>query len=118
MKSTASYYQEVISYILINKHKTFSTLEVANAMHNPSRFLKLRKAVDKMGNDETYIKHEVNMIQNKWNSKHSYVNENDHELLKDCRFLLSHGLKISAIKVYRSATGFGLKESKEAVERL
>ena len=32
--------------------------------------------------------------------------------------LLKAGKKIEAIKVYREATGFGLKESKEAVEAL
>ena len=32
--------------------------------------------------------------------------------------LLSQGRKIEAIKVYREATGFGLKESKEAVEAM
>ncbi len=35
--------------------------------------------------------------------------------IQDCIF---HGQKIQAIKLHRQATGFGLKESKEAVEAM
>ncbi len=43
----------------------------------------------------------------------------DHQSLEDeVRDLLAQGHKISAIKLYRERTGRGLKESREAVERL
>lgn len=40
------------------------------------------------------------------------------EVVEECRRLATSGRKIDAIKVYRQATGAGLKQSKEAVERL
>jgi hypothetical protein len=40
------------------------------------------------------------------------------ELSDRVRDLLAQGRKIEAIKVYRAATGVGLKEAKDAVERL
>lgn len=40
------------------------------------------------------------------------------QLLKDVHELASGGYKIEAIKKYRDATGAGLKEAKEYVERL
>jgi ribosomal protein L7/L12 len=38
--------------------------------------------------------------------------------MDDVRYLLSEGRKIEAIKVYRQRTGAGLKEAKDAVERM
>jgi Ribosomal protein L7/L12 C-terminal domain len=38
------------------------------------------------------------------------------ELKEQVRSLLLQGNKIEAIKIYREATGLGLKESKDAVE--
>jgi hypothetical protein len=40
----------------------------------------------------------------------------NEELKEQVRTLLLQGNKIEAIKIYREATGLGLKESKDAVE--
>ena len=40
----------------------------------------------------------------------------NNELKEQVRSILLQGNKIEAIKIYREATGLGLKESKDAVE--
>jgi len=40
------------------------------------------------------------------------------EVIRQLAAALEDGNKIEALKIYRSATGLGLKESKEEVERL
>ncbi|MFD4523777.1 ribosomal protein L7/L12 [Streptomyces sp. NPDC058470] len=48
---------------------------------------------------------------------HLGIHEDDSELAEVAAFLWD-GKKIQAIKAYRAATGAGLKEAKEAVERM
>lgn len=40
------------------------------------------------------------------------------ELLEEINGLLAQGLKIEAIKIYREATGKGLKDSKDVIDKL
>jgi hypothetical protein len=48
--------------------------------------------------------------------KHWSLKVENNELQEQVRNLLLQGKKIEAIKIYREASGLGLKESKDAVE--
>lgn len=109
--------------ILPERYHTLNTLLVDEEairyqirMDNKINAIKLYRQQTNIGLKEA--KEAVEMMQvemqatKAFNLAEAYKNENDIE------YILLAGNKINAIKIYRQRTGVGLKEAKEAVERM
>jgi hypothetical protein len=118
--NTIDIYKDTIRYLIDNHGRYYTPGDKQLAMDHPSQFLKVQKKFDSdSSNYKTFGDVAANII-GKWeaNARISKVSPDNSELRGDCRKIMQMGLKIHAIKAFRIATGYGLKESKDIVESL
>lgn len=107
-------YKDVISYLF--DHKRFYTSdEISLAVEHPVAFLKACKEED--GHPYTPLQDLADALEKKWMARWG-VQHDDAELIGDINVLLKQSLYITAIKIFRSATGASLTDSKNAVEKM
>jgi ribosomal protein L7/L12 len=82
----------------------FSVLGLQSSQRNSQRIARLERKVD-------FILKELGL-------EYEGREEDSFPGLDEVKDLLRQGRKIQAIKVYRQRTGVGLREAKEAVERI
>jgi len=118
--NTIDIYKDTIKYLIDNPNRYYQQNEKQMAMDHPSQFLRERKKFDSDSlNYKNFGDAAANII-GKWEAiaRINKVSPDNSELRGDCRKILQMGLKIHAIKTFRIATGYGLKESKDIVESL
>jgi len=111
-------YKDVITY-LFNHRRFYTSDEINLAVEHPMSFLKECKEED----GHPYIPHGSNQLQDladaiekKWMGRW-VLQADDAELIGDIDMLLKESLYITAIKIFRNATGASLIDSKNFVEQ-
>lgn len=110
-------YKDVISYLF--DHKRFYTSdEISLAVEHPVAFLKACREEDGRPYvlDATRVHDLADALEKKWMVRWG-VQHDDAELIGDINVLLKESLYITAIKIFRTATGASLTDSKNAVEQ-
>jgi len=112
-------YKDVIAY-LFNHKRFYTSDEVSLAVEHPVAFLKACKEED--GHPYTPpgsspLQDLADSLEKKWMARWG-VQADDAELIGDINVLLKDSLYITAIKIFRFATGASLTESKNVVEKM
>lgn len=107
-------YKDVIAY-LFNHQRFYTSDEMSLAVEHPVAFLKARKEED--GHPYIPLQDLADDLEKKWMARNA-VRADDAELNGDINVLLKQSLYITAIKIFRSATGASLTDSKNAVEKM
>lgn len=110
-------YKDVITY-LFNHKRFYTSDEISLAVEHPIAFLKACKEEDGrpyiLDANRTHTL--ADDLEKKWMARWG-VQPDDAELNGDINVLLKQSLYITAIKIFRSATGASLTDSKNAVEQ-
>lgn len=111
-------YKDVIAY-LFNHKRFYTSDEISLAVEHPVTFLRACKEED--GHPYTppssnQLQDLADTLEKKWMGRWD-AQADDAELLGDINVLLKESLYITAIKIFRTATGASLTDSKNAVEQ-
>jgi hypothetical protein len=111
-------YKDVIAY-LFNHKRFYTSDEISLAVEHPVAFLKACRDEDGRPYvlDASRVHDLADSLEKKWMSRWD-AKPDDAELLGDINVLLKESLYITAIKIFRCATGASLIESKNAVEKI
>lgn len=109
----------LVLILLIGKNNTesaskFSEQDITKALNQGKRIQAIKIYRKVHGVDLKTAKEAIERIQKGESPEAAAPPLDDNEVLK----LLKQGKKIAAIKVYRERYGVGLKEAKEAVEKM
>ncbi len=86
--------------------------KLLNTQSDSERILILARAIKKLERKVDFLLSETNLVYD------DFSDDDDLFDLDDVRAALNSGNKIEAIKLYRLQTGVGLKEAKDAVDRM
>ena len=117
MSNQIKYYKEAIEYILNHRNTYYPSDDMFRAINRPSEFLKVRKEVDAINEKQSLMKDVTRAFYTKYETTIRY-SETDPTLLADVKKLINMGELIPAVKIFRTATGLSLIESKHIIDKM